>query len=68
MPNKTTPGWSPSPSPVVVGVFENFIEQLAADASIGPAIAERVRQALLTDQDYSVEVLKAALFSEDLLA
>lgn len=50
---------------VVTGVFENLIQRLLADESVDRSTIERLRVALLEDQEYSVDKLRQALFSED---
>lgn len=54
------------PQGVVQTVFADFLSRLEKDSSLDSATIERLRDALTKNQ-YSVEKLKAALFSEDKL-
>ena len=54
------------PQGVVQTVFADFLSRLEKDSSFDAATVERLRDALAKNQ-YSVEKLKAALFSEDKL-
>ena len=51
--------------PVVVAVFEDLIKRMEADSSIDAAVIGRLRQALVDDQETSVDALRTALFSEE---
>jgi hypothetical protein len=48
----------------VVAVFEDLIKRLEA-ASVDAAVTGRLRQALVDDQETSVDALRSALFSEE---
>ena len=50
--------------PVVVAVFEDLIKRLEP-ASVDAAVTGRLRQALVDDQETSVDALRSALFSEE---
>jgi hypothetical protein len=63
MANKSTSN-EPQP-PVVVAVFEDLIKRLETDSSINSAVISRLREALLDQQETSVDALRTALFSEE---
>lgn len=54
------------PQGVVQTVFADFLSRLEKDSSLDSATVERLRDALAKNQ-YTVEKLKVALFSEDKL-
>ncbi len=63
---KKCPAGEPQP-PVVLAVFEDFINRLQTDSSMDSCVIARLRQTLVDDQEISAEALRKALFSDELL-
>ena len=53
--------------PVVVAVFDDFIQHLESDRTIDTAVVTRLKKVLLHDQETSADSLRTALFSEESL-
>ena len=53
---------------VVSTVFESFVAALRSDASLDPALAERLNSALLEGKELTPEELRRVLFFEEPLA
>jgi hypothetical protein len=56
---------SESQPPIVMKVFEDFVGSLEQDATVDGAVIKRLSKTLLEEQDYSVEAIRSALFTED---
>jgi hypothetical protein len=54
-------------SPVVLSVFEDFLQRFASDPKIDKSVVDRLRKALIDDQQSTADALGAALFSEDVI-